>query len=158
VRPAARRASRGSRGQAEQPQRPLLLEVQRAGDRAADPPGPPAELGHLRPGGRIGDDFQAEREGRRADVVAPLYRQRERDRVQVTIGELPVRGLPVRGLPVRGLPGRGLPGRGLPVLGLLASAAGRLAQQREQPERLPVAEHPGRRAEALRRLSDAHDR
>jgi hypothetical protein len=109
VRPAACQAGPGSRRKAQQPQRPLLLEVQRAGDRSADPPGPPAELGHLGSRRRIGDDFQAERERRGADVVTPLDRQRERDRVQVAIGELPVRGRP-------------------------ASAAGLLAQQRKQPE------------------------
>jgi hypothetical protein len=99
----------GGRRQAEQPQRPLLLEVQCAGDRAADPPGPPAELGHLRPCRRIGYDFEAERERRGADVVAALDRQRQRDRVQVAIRELPVRGRP-------------------------GAPAGRPPQQRKQPE------------------------
>jgi len=104
-------AGRGKagRGKAEQPQCPLLLEIQRAGDRAADPPGAPAELGHLRPRRGIGHDLQAEREGRGADVVAPLDREPERDRAQVVVGELPVRGR-------------------------RAWPAGRTAQQRKQPE------------------------
>jgi hypothetical protein len=89
-----RAAAAPCRGQAEQPQRPLLLEIQRTGDRPADPSGPPAELGYLGPCRRIGHDFQAERQGRGADVVAPLDRQPERHRVQVAIGELPVRGWP----------------------------------------------------------------
>ena len=59
---AGRRAA--CRAQSEQPQRPFLLEVQGAGDRAADPPGPPAELGYLGPGRRIGHDLQAERQRR----------------------------------------------------------------------------------------------
>jgi hypothetical protein len=92
-RAAAACRGRAARGQAEQPECSLLLEIQRPGDRAADPPGPPAELGYLGPCGRVGHDLQAEREGRGADVVAPLDRQTERDGVQVAIGELPVRGL-----------------------------------------------------------------
>jgi hypothetical protein len=130
-RPAAGRRTAG-RAQSEQPQRPFLLEVQRAGDRAADPPGPPAELGDLGPGRRIGHDLQAERQGRGADVVAPLDGQPERDRIQIALGELPVRG---------------------PRPG----PAARRAQQRQQPEGLPVAQHPGRCAEDPGRLRDAHD-
>ena len=76
--------------QPEQPQRPLLLEVQRPGDRSWDPACSPAELGYLRSRRRIGHDTQAEREGRGTDVIPPLYRQREADRVQVTDGELAV--------------------------------------------------------------------
>jgi hypothetical protein len=79
------------RGQPEHPERPLLLEVQRAGHRAGDPPGLPAEFGYLGPGGRVRHHPQAEREGSRADVIAALDRQRKTDGVQVAVRELPVR-------------------------------------------------------------------
>ena len=53
-----------------------------------------------------------------------------RDRGQVLLGELPVRVAP----PVRPVP-----------------------QRRQQPEILPVAEHPGGHAEPRGGLSDAHE-
>jgi hypothetical protein len=128
------------RAEPEQPERPLLLEVQGAGDRRRYPPRPPAELRYLGPGRRIRHDPQAEREGGRADVIAPLDREREADRFQVAVGELPVRG--ARAAPA--------------ALAAVAALAGGLAQRGKQPQGLPVPEHPGRGAQPPCRFGDAH--
>ena len=78
-------------GHAEQAERSFLLEVERAGGGRLDAADPPAQLGHLGPDARLGEHAQAERQRGGADVVAALDRQRERDRVQIALAELPVR-------------------------------------------------------------------
>jgi hypothetical protein len=78
-------------GHAEQAERSLLLEVERAGGGRLDAADPSAELGYLGPDPGLGEHAEAERQRGGADVVAALDRQRERDRVQVTLAELPVR-------------------------------------------------------------------
>ena len=94
VTPAAyfRQALTGTRsGLAQEPERALLLEVQRPRRWRLDPADPSPELGDLRPDPRIGEHPDAEGERDRADVVAPLQRQAKRDGREVGVGELPVR-------------------------------------------------------------------
>jgi hypothetical protein len=81
--------------------------------------------------GGLGQHAQPERQRGRRDVKLALDREGSRDRLEVGLSELPVR----------------LPAPGRPV-----------AQRRQQPQVLPVAEHPGRHAEARGRFSDPHNR
>jgi len=122
----------------EQPQGPLLLELQRPGGQRADPPDPPAEFGHLRPDPGLGQDPQAERQRGRADAVPLLDTQCQGDRGEIVLSEPPVTG---HG---GGPPGGGgrLDGAGAAGGGVLAGGCW-LADGRQQAEQVPVAQHPG---------------
>jgi hypothetical protein len=92
--------------------------------------GAPPQVGDGGAGRRVGQHPQAEGQRGRRDVEAPLDGQGRGDRGQVLLGELPVRVAP----PVRPVP-----------------------QRRQQPEILPVTEHPRGHAEPRGGLSDPHD-
>ena len=131
---AGRLGSRPPAGsQAEQPQRPFLLELQRTGGQRLDPPDPAAELGDLRPDPGFGQDPQAERQRGRADVVALLDRQCQCHRAEVVLAELPV------------------PGGGRPAAGRGAAGAGWLADGRQQAEQAPGSGASGVRCRAAAR-------
>jgi hypothetical protein len=119
------------RAAAERAQCPLLLEVERAagaGARGHVASAPP-KVGDGGPRRRIGQHPQAEGQRGGRDVEAPLDGEGRRDRGQVLLGELPVRVAP----PVRPVP-----------------------QRRQQPEILPVTEHPGGHSEPRGGLSNPH--
>lgn len=82
----------GAAGHVQEPQRPLLLEVEGAGGRRPNAADPPAEFGNLGANDRFGEHAQAEGQCRRGDVVAALDRQGKRDCVQVRLIELAMRG------------------------------------------------------------------
>src|SRR5215471_5302905 len=67
-------AARSSAG--EQPQRALLLEVQGPAGRGGNAAEPAPEVGHRGPDTGLGQHPHAERQRRRADVVAPLELER----------------------------------------------------------------------------------
>jgi hypothetical protein len=91
--------------------------------------GAAAQVGDGGPGGRVGQHPEPERERGRRDVEPPLDGDRRGDRRQVFLGELPVRvASPVRPVP----------------------------QWRQQPEVLPVPEHPGGHAKPRGGLSNPH--
>jgi len=92
--------------------------------------GAPPQVGDGGPRGGVGQHPQPERQRGRRNVEPLLDGERGGDRGQVFLGELPVRMAP----PVR------------PV-----------AQRRQQPEVLPVAEHPRGHPQPRGGLSDAHD-
>jgi hypothetical protein len=100
----------------QQPQGPFLFELEGLGWRRAHPADPAPQFGDLRAHAGLGQHPQAERQRRGADVVAPLDRQRVRDRRQVVIAELAV--------------GPGQPGRRRGP-----------ANRREQAQHVPVPEH-----------------
>jgi hypothetical protein len=91
--------------------------------------GPPPQVGDGGARGGIGQHPKAEGQRGRRNVEAPLDGEGGRDRGQVLLGELPVRVAP----PVRPVP-----------------------QRRQQPEVLPVAEHPGGHAKPRGGLSNPH--
>jgi len=93
--------------------------------------GAAAKVGDRRTGRRVGQHPQPERERGGRDVKLALDRERRRDRGDVLLGKLPVR---------------------------VAPPGGPVPQRRQQPEILPVAEHPGRHAEPGGGFSDPHDR
>ena len=159
---------RGRPAESEQPLGALLLEVQRAGGRRLDPPDAPAELGHVGPDPGIGEYPDAEGKRNRADVISSLQRDAKRDGGKVRIGELPVQarhrrasgsrgslhagtrgGGPPGGRPTSAEPPAGGPSGGGP--------ADSVPQRRQQPERLPVPEHPRGHIESASRLGDAHE-
>jgi len=89
----------------QQPERAFLLEVQRPARGRGNPAEPAAQV---RDGGahrRLGQHAQPERERRGADVVAPLELERDRDRFQVRLAELPVRRPAQTGRPRSARPG-----------------------------------------------------
>jgi hypothetical protein len=92
--------------------------------------GAAAQVGHGRADGGLGEHPEPERARGRGDVVLLLDAQRGGDRRHVLVGELPVR---------------------------LAAPGGPVAKRGQQPEILPVAEHPGGQAEPRGGLRDAHD-
>jgi hypothetical protein len=92
--------------------------------------GATAEVGHGRADGGVGEHAEPERQRGRGDVVLLLDPQRGDDRRQVLVGELPVR--------------LAAPGRPVP-------------QWRQQPQVLPVAEHPGGQAEPGGGFRDPHN-
>lgn len=100
---------------AEQPQGPLLLEVEGPAGLFRQPPEATAEVGHRHPDRGLRQHPQPERDGGRADLVTPFHLQRGRHRPQVGVPELPVPRPPART---------------------------RRADRREQTEILAVAEHP----------------
>jgi cation diffusion facilitator family transporter len=126
----ARRSRLGTAQRAEGAERPLLLEVQRPSRRSRHMASAPAEVGDRRANRRLREHSQPERQRGRRDIVTPLDPQRRRDRGQVLVRELPVRGPPSRG----------------PV-----------PQRRQQPQVFPVAEHPGGHTEAFRRFRYTHE-
>jgi len=75
---------------AEQPQRPLLLELQGASGWRRDTPDPAAEFSDLSPDCWLSQDPEAECQLRRADGAASLDVQGEGHRGQVLVPELPV--------------------------------------------------------------------
>src|SRR5579875_65509 len=130
----------------ERAQRALLLEVERPAGRRRDAAEAAAQV---RDGGahrRLGQHPQAERQRRRADVVAPLQVQRGGDGLQVRLAELPVRqgGAGRRSALPRPAGSRG----GVPP--------GVAAHPGQQPQVLAVPEHPGGRAEPPRGRRDPH--
>lgn len=127
-------------GQAQQPESAFLLEVESLGGWSRDPAEPAAQLGDIGADPRITEHPQAERQFRWADVQPPLDIQAQCHRGQVVPGELAVGRAP------------GRPGTRRPPPG------GRLADRRQQAEQLAVPQHPGRRAEPLRRFRDTHKR
>jgi hypothetical protein len=127
---------------AEQPQGPLLLEVKRAGWLRLYPADAPPQLGDIGPDARVGEYAYAESQRYRADVVTALDRHAERDGSQVRLAELAVRSWP-------GRPRGPSPAR---------PPSAPVPQRRQQAERLPVTEHPGRQAESLGGLGDPHAR
>jgi hypothetical protein len=118
----------GSVGHVEKPQRPLLLEVERPGGWRPEPAEAPGELGRVRANPWLRQHPQSERQRRRADVVAPLDVEGQGDRVQVLVGELPVRRRDWRRR------GTGLAG---------CRRAKLVTDPGQQPKGLPVSEHPG---------------
>jgi hypothetical protein len=78
-----------SRREAEQPQSPLLLELQRPG-RRADPPDPAPEFGDVRPDAWFGQNPQAERERCGADVIPLLDAQCQGDGGQIVLAKPPM--------------------------------------------------------------------
>ncbi len=117
---------------AEGAQGALLLEVERAARARArrDMAGAAAQVSDGGAGGRVGQHAQPERQRGRGDVVLLLDPQRRGDRGHVLVGELPVR---------------------------LAAPGGPVPQRRQQPQFLPVAEHPGGHAEPRGGFRDPHD-
>jgi cation diffusion facilitator family transporter len=123
--------ARQARRTAEEPQRPFLLEVEGPPRLLGYPAQAPAKVGHGRADGGLGQDAQAERERRRADLVPPLQVQGGGDGAQVRVAELPVGG-PAPG-PVGAVP------------------------HRRQEAQIPaVTEHPGRHPEAPGRFRYTH--
>jgi cation diffusion facilitator family transporter len=116
--PPQRGPSPLTRRAAQEAQRAFLLEVERPPGLLRHPPQAPAEVGHGRADGRLGQDPQAERERGRADLIPPLQLQGGRHRGQVRVGELPV--------------GRPAPG-----------AVGAVPHRRQEAQILAVTEHPG---------------
>ena len=155
--------------EAEQAQRPFLLEFQRTGRQRADPPDPAAEFGYLHPYPWLGQDPQAERQRGGADVVSLLDLEGECHRGEVVIAELPMARTEVgggagggegggTGHGYGGGPGSAAAGRGggwPPAPGGPAGGR-RFADRREQAEKIAVAQHPRRGAEPLGGLRDAH--
>jgi hypothetical protein len=92
--------------------------------------GAPSQVGDGGARGRVSQHPQPEGKGGRRNVEAPLDGEPGRDRGQILLGELPVR---------------------------VAPPVGPVPQRRQQPEILPVTEHPGGHAEPRGGLSDAHE-
>jgi hypothetical protein len=113
----------------EQPKGAFLFEVHCHGGQRPDPADPAAKLGNLGARRRVSEYPQAERQGRRADVVALLDSQAERHGIEV--------GRPELAMPCGHM--------AVPV-----------PDDREEAERLPVAQHPRRYTEPLRGLRYAH--
>jgi hypothetical protein len=120
------------RSAAERAQSALLLEVKRPAGAwpRGHVAGASSQVGDGGAGGRVGQHPQPEGKRGRRNVEAPLDGEPGRNGGQVLLGELPVRVAPT----VRPVP-----------------------QRRQQPEILPVAEHPGGHAEPRGGLSDAHE-
>jgi hypothetical protein len=152
-------AGRSGLAEAEQALRALLLEVERTGGRGLDPPDATAEFGHLCPHPGIRKDADAKRKRHRADVIASLERDAERDGGEVRVGELPVLACPLRaggaGIGLRAGPTGGRPPAAEPPGGWPADG---MPQRRQQPERLPVPEHPRGHIQSPGGLRDAHGR
>src|SRR5436305_6307949 len=113
----------------------LLLEVQGAPGGGGDAAEAAAEVRDRGADRRLGQHPQAERQRRRADVVAALELQRGGDRLEVRLTELPVRW---------------------PVRRYLRRPRQGIADLRQEAEILAVAEHASRRAEPPGGLRDAH--
>jgi hypothetical protein len=92
--------------------------------------GAPPQVGDSGPGGRVGQHPQPERQRGWRNVEPFLDGERGSDRGQVFLVELPVR---------------------------VAPPVGPVAQRRQQPEILPVAEHPGGHTQPRGSLSDPHE-
>jgi hypothetical protein len=111
----------------------FLFEVEGSGGAWArlDVAGAATQVGDGGADRRVGEHAKPEREGGGGDVVLMLDPQRRGDRRQVRVGELPV-GRPATGGP--------------------------LPQWRQQPQILPVSQHPGGHTELGGGFSDAHNR
>jgi len=116
----------------EQAEGAFLFEVQRPARGGGDAAEAAAEVGDGRPYRRLGQYPQAERQGRRADVVPALEFQRGRRGLQVRLAELPVRR------PARPRAGQGV------------------ADPGQEAEILAVAEHASRGSQPPGGLRDAH--
>jgi hypothetical protein len=77
---------------AEQPERSLLLEVERSGRWRLEPADPPAQLGDLGADLRIREHPDPESQRGRTDVIPALDRQAERRRREIGLRELPMPG------------------------------------------------------------------
>ena len=114
-------------GGGKEAQGPFLFEVERPAGWLGNPPDAPAEVGHCRADGGLGEYPQAERERGGTDLVAPLQLQRGRDGPQVPVTELPV---------------------ARPAMLCPATAGQSIADGRKQAEILAIAEHARRHPEA----------
>ena len=176
-RPARRRRRAGALAHAEEAEGAFLLEVQSAAGRGRDPPDPAAQFSDLGPDPGLGQHPKTEGQRGRADVQPPLQVQGQRHRSHILFAELAVtcaacrptahrtvrpaaRARPRSAAGAASRPGARATARSAarPASRAAARGASRAAtsQRGQEAEGLPVAEHPGGRAEPLGGLSDPH--